>query len=551
MSLLTRFSIRTRLIALVTLSALLLIATGLSGLAGMAGMQRSMQHLFHEQLQPAAQVGQLMEMVHANQTQMLLAMQHDPSNPLSHMHDHDTELHLAAIEADIMVFTALWDRFMASDLSEQERRLADDFTTKRQRFVDQGLRPVISLLRDGDFREGNRMLLQTTIPLFSTVTAAGNALLHQKLSDAAAEHEQGERYNQNARNLIIVLTLLAIGFTALLAWATITGITRAVGLIRNASGQLADGNLTARIDYDGGDELAEVASSFNHMGTRFQDMVRQLGDATNQLAAAAEEASIISKQTSGNLHQQQLETQQVATATNEMSATVHEVSQNTADAARKANEASNEADTGRNVVSSTIEVIHQLAEQIKQAAELMHQLEQHSEHIGSVLDVIRGFAEQTNLLALNAAIEAARAGEHGRGFAVVADEVRNLASHTHSSSVEIRDAIEKLQTAANEAASAMQTSRDMASSGVEHVIQTGSALDNITRAVTDISDISVQIAAAVEEQSMVTEEINRNITNISLTAEQTSTGAEQTAGASEELARLADQLQGLVQQFRV
>ncbi|MFA5679219.1 MAG: methyl-accepting chemotaxis protein [Pseudomonas sp.] len=548
---LTRFSIRTRLIALVAFSALLLVASGLSGLAGMAGMQKSMQHLFHEQLKPVAQVGQMLEMVHANQTQVLLAMQHDPSNPLSHLHDHETGIHLAAVEASITVINVLWDNFMASDLSAQEQRLADEFTVKHQRFVEEGLQPVIDALRSGDFSEGNRILLRATIPLFSTVTEAGNALLHQKLADAEAEYDQGERYHQNARNIIIALTLLAIGFTTLLAWATITGITRAVRLIRTTSGQMAEGDLTARIDYDGKDELADVASAFNNMGERFQSMVQQLGDATTQLAAAAEEASIISKQTSGNLHQQQLETQQVATATNEMSATVQEVAQNTADAARKANEASSEADTGRNVVSSTIEVIHQLAEQIKVAAGLMHQLEQHSEHIGSVLDVIRGFAEQTNLLALNAAIEAARAGEHGRGFAVVADEVRNLASHTHASSVEIRTAIEKLQAAANEAASAMQTSRDMASSGVEHVIQTGSALDNITRAVTDISDISVQIATAVEEQSMVTEEINRNITNISEMAEQTSTGAEQTAGASEELARLADRLQGLVRQFRV
>ena len=551
MNLLTRFTIKFRLIFLVTFSAALLVASGAAGLLGMGGMQSSLRHLFHDQLEPTALVGQVLGMVHANQTQLLLAMQHDPGSPLSHMHDHDTELHLMSIEANVMVINALWQNFLASDLSDAERRAAEEFGRRHQVFVDDGLTPVITTLRNGRFAEGNRILLRATIPSFNALAEAGNLLQHQKLGDARSAYQQSIADHNHARNIIIALTLLAIVLSTLLACATISGITRGVSRIRTASAQIAEGDLTARIDYPGKDELAAVATSFNHMGSEFQSMVQELASATAQLATTAEEASVISKQTSGNLHQQQLETQQVATATNEMSATVQEVAQNTAGAARKANEASQEAGTGRTVVSSTIDVIHQLAEQITGAAELMHQLEQHSEHIGSVLDVIRGFADQTNLLALNAAIEAARAGEHGRGFAVVADEVRNLASHTHDSSVEIGNAIEKLQSAANKAAGAMQASRDMASSGVEHVTQTGAALDNITRAVTDIGDLSVQIAAAVEEQSMVTEEINRNITNISIMADQTSSGADQTSESSQELALLAERLQGLVARFRV
>jgi len=236
---------------------------------------------------------------------------------------------------------------------------------------------------------------------------------------------------------------------------------------------------------------------------------------------------------------------------NEMSATVQEVSRNISGTAQAADDANKETVTGSNVVSDAVEGVQKLAAQLESATNVIHQLEQDSEDINAVLDVIKGVAEQTNLLALNAAIEAARAGEQGRGFAVVADEVRTLAGRTQASTEEINQVIEKLQSGSCKAVEVMSKSRDDAHAVVDKAIKAGESLAIITTTVAHINDMSAQIASAAEQQSATSEEINRNIVNISGMANETATGAQQTAVASEELAKLGAELQTLVNEFQI
>ncbi len=312
-----------------------------------------------------------------------------------------------------------------------------------------------------------------------------------------------------------------------------------------------EGDLTARLDDSGSDEISELAHAFNRYTEKIHEIIRQVKDATGELTVSSNELNGISTETNNSMMQQRSETQQAATAVTEMAATVKEISKSSETAASSAGEADREAAEGKSIVSEAADTINKLASEVEQSAEVIHRLESESEAIGSVLDVIRGIAEQTNLLALNAAIEAARAGEQGRGFAVVADEVRTLASRTQQSTQEIQEMIEKLQTGSREAVEVMESSRVTTQKTVEKAGAAAESLNKIADAVANISDMNRQIATSAEEQSAVAEEIDKNIVQISDLAEH---GAEQTthvSDASERLYELSNSLAVLVKQFKV
>ena len=338
-------------------------------------------------------------------------------------------------------------------------------------------------------------------------------------------------------------------FASLIARMIAVPLNKTVDAMNDiASGE---GDLTKRLDESGSNEISHLASAFNRFSEKVRVMVSQVSGSTAQLASAAEQMSVITEETSKGVSQQQLETNQVVAAMHQMAATVQEVSRNATDAAEAAGNADAAATEGRQVVISTMKSIEELSSEINSAGGVISQLEQDSENIGTVLDVIKSIAEQTNLLALNAAIEAARAGEQGRGFAVVADEVRTLASRTQKSTQEIQTMIEKLQEGAHSAVNVMSNSRTHADTSVSQAAQAGSSLESITGAVEKIRDMNTQIATAAEQQSSVAEEINKNIINISTIVDKTAEGASQTSTASEELSRLSNKLQLLVGEFKV
>lgn len=351
--------------------------------------------------------------------------------------------------------------------------------------------------------------------------------------------------------LLLGAGALLLGF-GLVLWVVI----RLNRQLRRSTAMLSDiadgdGDLTQRLEVTSNDEVGDLAKSFNRFVEKMQGLIGEVAGAAGHVAAAAEQLSATSGETNGHVRSQRAETEQLATAMNEMSTSVQEVARNAAEAAGAAGDSDREATTGREVVHATIGSIESLANGVEQAAGVIQKLGTQSEEIGRVLDVIRGIAEQTNLLALNAAIEAARAGEQGRGFAVVADEVRTLAQRTQGSTLEIQEMIERLRGSTTEAVGAMDKSRAQAGDSVEQAAKAGASLEAIAQAVTRINEMNELIASAAEEQSSVAEEINRNVITINETTERSAQGVEQTAAAGEQLSRLAAELQTRVGQFRV
>jgi len=311
-----------------------------------------------------------------------------------------------------------------------------------------------------------------------------------------------------------------------------------------------EGDLTQRLDAKGRDEVTALAHAFNQFAEKIHQTISQVNSATDHLSTSTSELSEITVKSNQGMGHQRGETQQVATAVTEMAATVHEIANNAESTAASAKEANSEAAHGRSVVDDATKAITSLAQEMEHASTVIDRLETESEAIGSVLDVIRGIAEQTNLLALNAAIEAARAGEQGRGFAVVADEVRTLASRTQQSTQEIQDMIERLQSGTKEAVQVMARSKSTSEETVVKAQTAADSLDKIVTSVASISDMNTQIASAAEEQSSVAQEIDKSIVRISQLAEDAADSTHQVENASHQISDLGDQLHAQVQQFK-
>ena len=383
------------------------------------------------------------------------------------------------------------------------------------------------------------------------MTDEGAAIV--SLSDALYQIQLDRRdaESDNARTLQLVSTLLAL----------LVGIIAAVVITRQITGPLRDtlavvdriasGDLSHDVQVTRRDELGVLQQGIARMGVTLRDLISGIRDGVTQIASAAEELSAVTEQTSAGVNSQKVETDQVATAMHEMTATVQEVARNAEQASQAAAAADGEAREGDKVVAEAIDQIERLASEVVRSTEAMGVLQQESDKIGSVMDVIKAVAEQTNLLALNAAIEAARAGEAGRGFAVVADEVRGLAQRTQKSTEEIESLVAGLQNGTQQVAMVMNNSRVLTDSSVALTRKAGASLENITRTVSNIQSMNQQIAAAAEQQSAVAEEISRSIINVRDVSEQTAAASDETAASSVELARLGNQLQAMVSHFRV
>ncbi len=434
-----------------------------------------------------------------------------------------------------------------------------DASGKVQLHQDKGKigRATLSSLYGGD---SGRLLNQSDFSLLRTEVDGESKLVASSYIPSmnwylVAEVPEAEMFallDEAALKILISTLIIALAFVVLAGYVA-SSVSKPIAAVARMFRDIGEGegDLRQRLPVEGDDELAELAGGFNSFISKIQDSVLEVARTSEALGKSALDVSRQAQQTLEDSQDQKDRTMQVVTAINEMGATVNEIAANAANAAEAAKDADRASDNGQNVVTQARDTINQLSRDVGQVGEVIESLATHTKSIGSILDVIRAISEQTNLLALNAAIEAARAGEAGRGFAVVADEVRSLASRTAASTDEVQVMIDKLQSESARAVSAMSQSRSRSQEGVTAVDEASNTLSGISDQIGLISDMNIQVAAATEEQSTVVEDINRNVTEINDITQRTADTAQAAARASQDLNALATRLDQLVARFKV
>ena len=434
--------------------------------------------------------------------------------------------------------------------SSRERELYALFAEAKQAYFQRQNR-IMELSRQNQMDEALQVLNGEMNQYADKMTQALNELTAINKQGASQATDLAQEVFGSARLWVMAMIVLTAVVTLVLAWGLTRSIVQPLAQALGIAQVIAAGDLTADIKVEGRDEPARLLEALKAMQSSLRRTILRISDSSSQLASASEELSTVTEDSTRGLHQQSLEIDQAATAVNQMTAAVEEVARNAVATSSASDESERIAQRGRHQVQETVASINHLAQDVTHTGVQVETLAQKVYGISKVLDVIRSVAEQTNLLALNAAIEAARAGEAGRGFAVVADEVRALAHRTQSSTQEIELLVGDIRQGTDQAVAAMQGSNSRARSTLELAQSAGVALDEIAAAITLITERNMVIASASEEQAQVAREVDRNLTNIRDLALQSSAGANQTSAASHDLSRLATDLNGMVAAFSV
>ena len=540
---LTHLTIRTKLIVLIAFASLMMLIISTAGLWGTHSAQQAAESIYKNRLVAIQMLNDMRN--YQNQIRLLLLRARLETDAFEIVALTDK------VNTDIFKIEQLLTAYNAYKPVGEEKKLLDDFVTARVSFGKTGVLPMIDLLQAEKFTEVDKLRRETLDPAFHKVSDAIDIVITYQTSIARQQFEQSVKQ----ASVLRIVALVTVGLGVLLAVfiGTIIGrsINRGVAALEKSAAQLAAGDLTVSVQTNGKDELSRVGASFNQMARHIAELIGQVNTASilvNQHADGLLQSSSQVAQSSRRQSQRATEAAESVEQFNNAFKEIAATSENIVSAVRTARELSKHGDT---VVANVVKGIEKVSKTVNESAEAIADLGQRSNQIGQILSVIKDIADQTNLLALNAAIEAARAGEQGRGFAVVADEVRKLAERTTAATSEISSMVGIIQDDTGRAVTTMHQSNADVQEGVSLANQAGRALQDIAGSVEQVATMIGRIAAATQEQSGASEALTQSVEEIAQVADENSRAIEHAASASQELVSCSQSLQHIVSQFRL
>lgn len=543
MRILLNMSIRAKLATAVISAVVLMIAIGIAGLWGTHSATVAAKSIYEDRLTAIDTLNVVRNYQNQIRINLLVARQIGDSFEMVAYFDK--------VNSNIFKISTLLDEYQKHVTNPTEKKLLDEFTQARMNFGRSGVMPMIDLLQADKFTEADQLRKDVLDPAFRKASDGIDELIKYQTDSARAQFEKA---NKEAK-IIRVASIASIVLGALLALVMGTFIARAINrgvaeLVR-ASARLADGDLTTHANLAGKDELARVGASFNQMSSQFSHIIGEVNTSSDQVRQTADGLSAVAEQVAQGSQAQSERATQAATSVEDLNAAFKEIADASENIVNAVNAARGLSQQGNQVVDSAVRGIERVSQTVATSATTIADLGQRSQQIGQILGVIKDIADQTNLLALNAAIEAARAGEQGRGFAVVADEVRKLAERTTAATAEISSMIGGIQNDTRQAVDTMQQSSEQVREGVDLANQAGSALRQISGSIEQVASLIDQIASATRNQSQASDALTQTVEEIAQMADDNRRAVQQAASATHEMVERAQHLQNIVGRFHL